>query len=151
LRTGWREDILRDWNGHSKEVLMLGSRRKALAGVALAVALLITALAIAAVGSARTGQKLTLRAAASGALKFNKKTLTARPGKATIVMTNPTGSGVPHAVEVEGKGIEKRSRTVGPGKKARVTVTLKAGRYQFYCPVDGHKQAGMRGKLVVKR
>jgi uncharacterized cupredoxin-like copper-binding protein len=129
---------------------MLGSRRKALAGVALAVALLITALAIAAVGSARTGQKLTLRAAASGALKFNKKTLTAKPGKATIVMTNPSGSGLKHGIEVEGKGIEKRGPNVGPGHTSKVTVTLKKGKYAFYCPVDGHKQAGMKGTIVVK-
>jgi uncharacterized cupredoxin-like copper-binding protein len=30
-----------------------------------------------------------------------------------------------------------------------VTVKLKKGTYTFYCPVDGHKAAGMKGKLVV--
>ncbi|MCA1657495.1 MAG: hypothetical protein LC713_07290, partial [Actinobacteria bacterium] len=25
----------------------------------------------------------------------------------------------------------------------------KAGTYQFYCPVDGHKAAGMKGTLIV--
>jgi uncharacterized cupredoxin-like copper-binding protein len=30
-----------------------------------------------------------------------------------------------------------------------VTVDLKAGKYEFYCPVDGHKQAGMKGTLTV--
>jgi plastocyanin len=130
---------------------MLGRRRKALASVVLAAALVVAAFAIAAVGDARSGQKLTLRASASGALKFNKKTLTAKPGKATIVMTNPSGSGLRHAVEVEGHGIEKETRTVGPGKTARVTVTLKRGTYEFYCPVDGHKAGGMKGKIVVKR
>ncbi len=130
---------------------MLEGRRKALAGMALAAVVLVTALAIVATGSAKGGQKLSLKASASGALKFNKKTLNAKPGRATIVMTNPSGSGLQHAVEVEGKGIEKRSKVVGPGKKTSVSVRLKAGRYDFYCPVDGHKQAGMRGKIVVKR
>jgi uncharacterized cupredoxin-like copper-binding protein len=130
---------------------MLGRGRTAFAGVMLAAAVLVTALAIAATGSAKGGQKLSLRASASGALKFNKKKLSAKPGKATIVMTNPSGSGLQHGVEVEGKGIEKRSKVVGPGKTTRVTVRLKAGRYDFYCPVDGHKSAGMRGTIVVKK
>jgi uncharacterized cupredoxin-like copper-binding protein len=29
-------------------------------------------------------------------------------------------------------------------------VKLKKGRYTFYCPVPGHREAGMKGKLVVK-
>jgi len=31
-----------------------------------------------------------------------------------------------------------------------VTVTLKPGTYQFYCPVPGHKAAGMKGTLTVQ-
>ena len=128
---------------------MLGSRRKALAGGLIAAIVLVTALAIATTGSAKGGQTLSLRADAGGALKFNKKKLTAKPGKATIVMTNPSSSGLKHAIEVEGHGFEKDGKTVGPGGKSRVTVKLKAGKYEFYCPVDGHKAAGMKGKLIV--
>jgi len=29
------------------------------------------------------------------------------------------------------------------------TVNAKAGTYEFYCPVDGHKAAGMKGTLTV--
>jgi plastocyanin len=130
---------------------MIHGRRKALAGVLLAAAMLVVALVIAAPGGAAGGQKLSLRASGSGALKFNKKTISARRGKATITLTNPSSSGLRHAVEVEGHGIEKRSKTIGPGKRASVTVRLKAGTYEFYCPVDGHKAAGMKGKIVVKR
>ena len=128
---------------------MLGRRTKALAGVTLAAAVLVVALAITATGSARSGQKLSLRASASGALKYNKKTLSAKRGKATIVLTNPSSSGLKHGIEVEGHGIEKRAKNVGPGHKTSVTVTLKKGTYDFYCPVDGHKAAGMKGKIVV--
>jgi uncharacterized cupredoxin-like copper-binding protein len=131
---------------------MLGKRRlTAFAGLMLAAAVVVTALAIAATGSAKGGQKLSLKASASGALKFNKKKLSAKPGTATIVMTNPSSSGLRHAVEVEGKGLEKRSKVVGPGKTSRVTVRLRAGKYEFYCPVDGHKDAGMKGTIVVKK
>ena len=27
---------------------------------------------------------------------------------------------------------------------------LKKGTYTFYCPVDGHKAAGMKGELTVQ-
>jgi len=91
-------------------------------------------------------QDLKLTADPTGALKFDKKTLAAKPGKVTITMDNP--SPVPHAVEVEGNGVEKASKTLTQGK-ASVTVDLKAGKYEFYCPVDGHKQAGMKGTLTV--
>jgi plastocyanin len=134
-----------------REVLMLGRRRKALAGALIAAAMLVVALAVTATVGAAGGHKLSLRAAASGAPKFNKKTLRVKPGKATVTLTNPSGSGSKHAVEVEGHGIEKESKTIGPGKKASVTVRLRVGTYTFYCPVDGHKAAGMKGKIVVKR
>ena len=56
-------------------------------------------------------------------------------------MDNP--SDVPHAVEVEGNGVEEETKTLTKGT-ADVTVDLKAGKYEFYCPVDGHK-AGRHG------
>jgi uncharacterized cupredoxin-like copper-binding protein len=33
--------------------------------------------------------------------------------------------------------------------KASVTVDLKAGDYEFYCPVGNHRAEGMEGKLTV--
>jgi len=40
---------------------------------------------------------------------------------------------------------------VRPGKKATVTFVPKAkGSFPFYCSVPGHKEAGMKGTLVVK-
>jgi plastocyanin len=93
---------------------------------------------------------LKLKAAASGALKFDKKTLRAAPGKVTIRLTNPSSSGKPHAVEIEGKGVEKESRTIQPGGRTSVSARLKKGRYEFYCPVGNHKAAGMEGTLIVR-
>jgi plastocyanin len=91
---------------------------------------------------------LQISADSSGQLKFDKSTLNAKAGNVTITMDNP--SPVAHAVAVEGNGVDKDGPTVNMGSKSTVTVDLKPGKYEFYCPVDGHKAAGMEGTLTVK-
>ena len=93
---------------------------------------------------------LKLRADSKGALKFNTGTLRAKPGTVTIRLTNPSSSGKPHSVEIEGKGKEKRSAVLDPGETGSVTMTVKKGTYEFYCTVGNHKAAGMKGKLIVR-
>jgi plastocyanin len=112
--------------------------------VVLGVLAAAMALVVANVTSAATS--LSLKASKTS-LKFNKKTLRASHGKVTIVMTNP--SSTKHAIAIEGHGIDKDGKTVGKNKTSRVTATLKKGTYEFYCPVDGHKDAGMKGKIIV--
>ena len=99
--------------------------------------------------SSSSGQTLKLQADKSGALKFSTDKLSAKAGKVTIAMTNP--SGIPHSIAVEGNGVDKDSpqSQVSGGQTASVTATLKPGTYSFYCPVDGHKDAGMKGTLTV--
>ena len=99
-------------------------------------------------GGGGGSQNLQLSADPSGQLKFDKSKLTAKAGSVTITMDNP--SPVAHAVAVEGNGVVKDGNTVNMGGKSSVTVTLKKGTYEFYCPVDGHKDAGMKGTLTVK-
>ena len=110
----------------------------------VAVVAIVGALAVASVVSAKS--TINLRASKTK-LAFNHKRLTAKHGTVTLVMANP--SGLPHAIAVEGHGIDKDGKTVTKGGTSRVTVKLKKGTYTFYCPVDGHKAAGMKGKLVV--
>jgi plastocyanin len=99
-------------------------------------------------GGGGVGSVLKIAADPGGALKFDKTSLSAKAGKVTIVMTNT--SSVPHAVELEGGGIEKKGAVItGGGSVSRVTAKLKPGKYEFYCPVDGHKAAGMKGELTV--
>jgi uncharacterized cupredoxin-like copper-binding protein len=97
--------------------------------------------------SAGGGQTLKIAADPSGALKFDKSSLSAKAGKVTIVMDNP--SDLPHAVEVEGQGMEIKGETVEKGGVSKASGELKPGKYEFYCPVDSHKQAGMKGTLTV--
>jgi plastocyanin len=115
--------------------------RKLLIAAILVVA---GALALASVVSAKS--TVSLRASKTK-LAFNHKTLTAKRGTVTLVMSNP--SGTKHAIAVEGHGVDKDGKTVGKNGTSTVTVKLKKGTYTFYCPVDGHKAAGMKGKLVV--
>ena len=82
-----------------------------------------------------------------GQLKFTTSALKAKAGKVTVDLSNP--SPVPHAIAVEGNGVDKDGPTVSTGGHSTVTLDLKPGTYTFYCPVPGHRAAGMVGKLVV--
>ncbi|MFE0650969.1 plastocyanin/azurin family copper-binding protein [Streptomyces sp. NPDC059534] len=69
------------------------------------------------------------------------------PGTYAFAVTN-TGHH-DHALEVEGPSGENRSSTVAPGESTTFTVTLKDGKYEVYCPVDGHKDLGMKTEITV--
>jgi len=93
------------------------------------------------------GQQLALAAAADGSLAFDKTELTAKAGPVTIDLDNPAST--PHAVEIEGNGVEEASETVSASKTS-VSADLKPGTYEFYCPVGNHRDQGMEGTLTVK-
>ena len=99
--------------------------------------------------AARSGGGATLKfsAPADGSLKFDQKDATAKAGKVTVDFANPRST--PHAVEIEGNGVEEETETVTSGDAPPITVDLKPGTYEFYCPVPGHKEAGMKGTLTV--
>ena len=44
----------------------------------------------------------------------------------------------------------KKTPLIKPGKSAKLTVTLKAGKSAYLCTVAGHAAAGMKGTLTVK-
>jgi plastocyanin len=110
-----------------------------------AVLLIAGALAVAAIASAASTQRVN---ASKTALKFSRSTVRVSHGKVTLMMGNP--SSTQHAIAIKGHGIKKLGKTVSKGGTSRVTVTLKKGTYTFFCPVDGHAAAGMKGKLIVR-
>ena len=55
-----------------------------------------------------------------------------------------------HALEIEGQGIEEVTEEIQSGQSAELKVKLEAGTYELYCPVDGYKEEGMEGKVIVK-
>ncbi len=114
---------------------------------------LIVAASLSAVAVAPGATTLKIQADKTNKLAFNTKALTAKAGKITIIMTNP--SILPHNVAVRAGTSAKskliaKGKVVGKGGTSRVTVTLKAGKYRFVCTVPGHEAGGMWGILTVK-
>jgi plastocyanin len=92
--------------------------------------------------------KLAIAADPGGAKKFTETELTATAGQVEIDFAND--SQLPHAVEIEGNGVEETTETVTGQDAPPLTVELPAGTYTFYCPVGDHRAEGMEGTLVVK-
>jgi uncharacterized cupredoxin-like copper-binding protein len=84
-------------------------------------------------------------------LMFDVKTLTVpKPGKVTIVFTNP--SPIPHNFTVQQgtNGKVLGSTPTFPTGHHVLVLNLPAGTYTFFCSVPGHRAAGMVGTLTVK-
>ena len=72
--------------------------------------------------------------------------------KAGAVTFNVSNAGsMSHGFYVRGPGVAKGTRDLAKGESASLTLTLKTGTYDVYCPMsDGsHKLAGMSKTLVV--
>lgn len=80
--------------------------------------------------------------------KFSQPNPTAKSGKITVRFSNDGQA--PHAIEIEKtpKG-DVESKTIQPGESTTLSVDLKPGKYEFYCPVANHKELGMTGELTV--
>jgi len=100
-----------------------------------------TSTTSAAGGGAPTTLKLT--SPADGSLRFDQSKLTAKAGAITLSYTNT--SSTPHGIAIE----SATGGVVSGGATSTATITLKAGTYTFFCPVPGHRQAGMTGTLTV--
>jgi uncharacterized cupredoxin-like copper-binding protein len=73
---------------------------------------------------------------------------TFKPGKYTFVAENKGQA--THALSITGPGLHNASTPdIQPGKSAKLTVTLKKGKYDVFCPVPGHKAEGMNVNLVI--
>ncbi len=84
----------------------------------------------------------------TGQLKFTASSATATAGKVTLRMQNM--SSVMHDIAIKGNGVNEVGPIVVNGGVSTVSADLKPGSYTFYCSVDGHEAAGMRGPLTVK-
>jgi plastocyanin len=95
-------------------------------------------------GDGGGGQQLDVSASD---FAFSPAELSADAGEITIVLTND--GEFPHAIEIEGGGLEESSDTIDPGDSTEFTFSAEDGTYEIYCPVGDHKDRGMVGTLTV--
>jgi uncharacterized cupredoxin-like copper-binding protein len=69
------------------------------------------------------------------------------PADTDVQLTLPNVGATLHNFSIDDLGI---SIDIEPGETAETTINAPAGRYDFYCNVPGHLEAGMTGTLVVR-
>jgi uncharacterized cupredoxin-like copper-binding protein len=81
---------------------------------------------------------------------FDPSDPTVKAGQVTFNLKNDGQT--THSLEIEdvnGSDAEIEG-DVAPGQSGTLKVSLKPGTYEFYCPVDDHKEMGMEGEITVK-
>jgi plastocyanin len=97
--------------------------------------------------------RMDVAADPKGALRFIPDEVTATAnddGELTVVLDNESGD--PHnicVVDQSGKEL-LCSGVLSNANVTNVIKEIKPGTYDFYCDVDGHREAGMTGTLTVE-
>lgn len=112
----------------------------------------LLAVAVPAAGAgkpiAAKNGKLAIPADPNGQLAYLTKTATAPAGK--LELDSKNDASIPHDIALEGSGVDAKGKTVQGGAVSSVSVSVKPGKYTFYCTVSGHREGGMEGTLTVK-
>jgi mono/diheme cytochrome c family protein len=97
------------------------------------------------------GGKLEIDANPNGQLAYQVSSATASAGALRIDSRN--ASATPHDIALQ-EGTNGRvlgvGKVVSGGGVSSISLSLRPGRYTFYCTVPGHRQAGMQGTLTVR-
>jgi plastocyanin len=123
----------------------------------LRFALPLTALVLTVAGAATAG--IAMHMASAGPTKVTVietefhlalSTHAFRGGKYTFIAVNKGKIG--HSLEITGPGIKptQLGHLLNPGQSGSLSLTLRPGRYDVFCPVPGHRAAGQEAKIVVK-
>jgi uncharacterized cupredoxin-like copper-binding protein len=96
---------------------------------------------------------------ASGAVTVNESEFKLDPQNATVkanggsvTITVKNGGSIVHALSIEKAGPggqDLKTASIQPGSSTTLKATLKPGTYEWYCPIDHHKQMGMDGKITI--
>ena len=78
---------------------------------------------------------------------FDPNEISVEAGEVSFELMNDGSA--PHALEVEGNGVEESSDTIDGGESTTLDVELAEGTYEIYCPVGDHRERGMEGTLTV--
>jgi len=116
----------------------------------IALALAVLALPGCGGGNSAATSSASGKQVAISEVDFKLDPSTVNVSSAGTISLHVTNNGkTEHALEVEGNGVEEETDTIQPGESADLTVEVKDGEYELYCPIDGHRKLGMDGKLVV--
>ena len=116
------------------------------------------ALVLAACGGSSNGDRGGASSGDNQTIRISEKEYTLNPSTITVAQAGTytfevTNDGqTTHALELEasGGGDEAESGDIAPGETKTVELAIKAGQsYEMYCPIDGHRQQGMDGAIVL--
>ncbi len=70
---------------------------------------------------------------------------------AGLIDFNVTNNGTTtHSFEIQGNSMDKRlASDLAPGQNGTLEVTLTAGTYHAFCPIDSHQSLGMTMQITV--
>ena len=127
-------------------------RRTAAPAALVAVALLVASCGGGGESAAPKAGKAPAAAAAAGdVLEFTGT-------EYALAQPKPNVSAGSTTIRFVNKGLVEHDITIDdlkvqivakPGKTAEASATLKAGTYETYCSIPGHKESGMKGTLTV--
>lgn len=113
-----------------------------------ALVAVLAAVALPATSSASAGKVSIVRISAPvSGLRYDQKTIHALAGRIKISFLNR--SALKHNVNVESGEHELGKSATISHATTTMFVRLKPGKYNFYCSVPGHEDAGMHGTLIV--
>ncbi|WP_433255734.1 hypothetical protein ACQPYK_15370 [Streptosporangium sp. CA-135522] len=95
---------------------------------------------------ARTGDTSVTVTASEFSLTLSRKDFS--PGAYTFELKNVGAA--PHGLSIRGPGVDATSDVIPGGKTTGLTVVLRKGRYELWCPVDDHRARGMMTTISVK-
>lgn len=114
----------------------------------LALALAVSAVCVAVAGAAHAARPVLRGTVGPGFTitlkKSGKSVKTLKPGTYKLVVADKASI---HNFELEGPGVKKVETDVAAEGTKTFTVTLKKGRYTFYC--EPH-ESSMHGSFTVK-
>jgi uncharacterized cupredoxin-like copper-binding protein len=126
-----------------------------LAGLAVAVTVSLSVVAVSGALASRSAPSRGGRAAATVRIKvsagdyfFRFSTRSVKRGTTVIFSVKDVGQ-IPHDLTFPSLG--KKTRILDPGQATTLRITFKKkGRFQYLCTVPRHAEQGMTGTFVVK-
>jgi plastocyanin len=108
--------------------------------------LLIVAAVFAAFSSVGSAQSVSVTLS-EWKVQLARDTVSAGP----VSFRVKNAGSMTHGFQILGPGVDKGSQPIAVGQSASLTVTLKPGTYEIYCPMseESHKKVGMVTKLTV--